>query len=329
MMKIGVVGAGAIGGVLAAYFARAGFTTSVVARGEHLNAIQAQGLAITAPEEQFRVKLPAADNPAAFGPQDVVFIGLKAHQIPAMLPSLKPMIGPDTMVVPAINGVPWWYFFREGGEHDGTHLQSIDPSGTGLRSLDPHHLIGCVVYAAAEVTAPGEIRSNGNRVFQLGEPDGSLSRRLNGLAEVMQRAGHVPKLTERIRDEIWLKLIGNTSFNPIAALTRANLHQICDNPGLIAVIRRVMEEMNQISAAYGIRQLVTIERRLEMARAVGPVKSSMLQDLERGRSMEIEPLIGAVVELAQRVRIAVPNIESLYGMIRELEKNLQHGTRKA
>ena len=323
MRKIGVVGAGAIGGVLAAYFARAGFATSVVARGAHLQAIHAKGIQITAPTEQFSAAVHASDDPAAFGVQDVLFIGLKAHQIPAMLPRLLPMIGPQTLVVPAINGIPWWYFYCEGGSHAGTHIDCIDRGGAAMQQLDSRHLVGCVVYAAAEVVAPGEIRSNGNRLFHLGEPDGSLSPRLRALGEAMTRAGHTPKLTQRIRDEIWVKLIGNTSFNPIAALTRANLHQICDNPALIALIRSVMEEMNHVCAAYGIPPLVSIDRRLEMARAVGPVKSSMLQDLERGRSMEIEPLVGAVVELAGRVKIAVPNIELLYGMIRELDKNLQ------
>jgi len=318
IMKICVVGAGSIGGLIAAYLKRAGFDTSVVARGEHLRAIQQHGLTVVEPEGRFTVQLPASDDPAAFGVQEIVFIGLKAHQIPDMLPRIKPLIGPHTVVVPAINGLPWWYFFREGGPQDGSAIRCLDPQGNMLAELDSHHIVGCVVHAAAEVSSPGEIRSNGRRTFYLGEPDRSLSRRLNALADAMVRGNLEVHVSEDIRAEVWMKLIGNLTFNPVAALTRANLTQICDNPGLIDYIRRIMEEANRVSDAYGVPQVVTIDKRLEIARGVGPVRSSMLQDIEAGRSMEIEPIIGSVVELARYKNIPTPFMDSLYAMINEL-----------
>lgn len=319
-MNICVVGAGSIGGFIAASLARAGLAVSVVARGAHLQAIQARGLTVTSPSEKFTVQLPASDDPAAFGPQEIVFIGLKAHQIGPMLPKLKPLIAPHTVVVPAINGIPWWYFFREGSELDGTPVRCLDPDGAMLAALDPHHIIGCVVHAAAEVSAPGEIRSNGLRTFYIGEPDHSLSRRLNGLAEAMVRGGLEAHVSENIRADIWMKLIGNLTFNPIAALKRLNLTQICDDPALIAEIRRGMEEADQVSAAYGVPQVMNIDKRLELARGVGPVRSSMLQDLEAGRPMEIEAIVGSVVELAHGKGIPVPTIKSLYERVSELAR---------
>ena len=325
-MKICVVGAGAIGGVLAAHFARAGFETSVVARGPHLAAIRASGLTLITPEGRSNVRVRADDDPAGLAAQsaqpEVVFLALKAHQIPAMLPRLAPLIGPDTVVVPAINGVPWWYFFREGGRFDGEPVRSLDADGTMLRALDPHHIIGCVVHASGEVTAPGEITWNGQKLFVIGEPDGSLTRRLNALAEAMLKSGLAPTVSERIRDDLWMKLIGNASFNPVAALTRARMDAICANPALIAFLRAMMEEMTLVANAYGIRQLVTIDRRLEIAKSIGAVKISMHQDLELGRPMEIDAIIGAFLELARKVGIATPLADALHGMIAELARNL-------
>ncbi len=328
-MKICVVGAGAIGGVLAAHFARAGFETSVVARGPHLAAIRASGLTLITPEGRSNVRVRADDDPAALAAQsaqpEVVFLALKAHQIPAMLPRLAPLIGPDTVVVPAINGVPWWYFFREGGRFDGEPVRSLDADGTMLRALDPHHIIGCVVHASGEVTAPGEITWNGQKLFVIGEPDGSLTRRLNALAEAMLKSGLAPTVSERIRDDLWMKLIGNASFNPVAALTQARMDAICANPALIAFLRAMMEEMTIVANAYGIRQLVTIDRRLEIAKSIGAVKISMHQDLELGRPMEIDAIIGAFLELARKVGVATPLADALHGMIAELARNLPRG----
>lgn len=325
-MKICVVGAGAIGGMLAARFAHAGFETSVIARGAHLAAIRERGLTLVTQEDRFTVQVRAHHDPAALaalaGQQEIIFIALKAHQIPAMLPLLAPLIEPESVVVPAINGVPWWYFFREGGRFDGAPVRTLDPEGAMLQALDPHHIVGCVVHASGEVTAPGEVSWNGQKTFVLGEPDGSLSRRLNALAEAMHKAGLEPKVTERIRDEVWMKLVGNTSFNPVAALTRARMDRICANPDLIALTRVVMGEMMTVSEAYGIRPLVSIDKRLEIAKSIGNVKISMHQDLERGRPMEVEAIVGAFIELARKVDIATPWTNALHGMISELARNL-------
>ena len=325
-LKFCVVGAGAIGGVLAGRLADAGFDTSVLARGPHLHAIRERGLTLKAPDGTITVKVRASDDPAALaaetGPQDVIFIALKAHQIPEMLPRLAPLIEPETLVVPAINGVPWWYFFREGGRFDGQPVRTLDPHGAMLGALDPHHILGCVVHASGEVTAPGEITWNGQKLFVLGEPDGSLSRRLNGLADAMHRAGLEPRISERIRDDVWMKMIGNTSFNPVAALTRARMDRICANPDLIAFIRTVMEEMTRVADAYGIRQLVGIDKRLEIAKSIGPVKISMHQDLELGRAMEVDAIVAAFLELARKVEVPAPRTAALYGMLAELARSV-------
>ncbi len=321
-MKICVVGAGAIGGILAARFAHAGFDTSVVARGTHLAAMRAHGLTLKTRDGSITAPVRAHDDPAALaaeaGTQDVIFIGLKAHQIPAMLPLLAPLIGAETIVVPAINGVPWWYFFREGGRFDGERVRCLDADGAMQRALDLHHVVGCVVHASGEVTAPGEVSWNGQKLFVIGEPDGSLSRRLNALAEAMVQAGLEPRVSERIRDEVWMKLIGNTAFNPVAALTRARMNQICANPELIAFLRAALDEMTGVAEAYGIRQLVTIERRLEIAKSIGAVKISMHQDLELGRPMEITAIVTAYLELASKAGIASPLISGVHGMISTL-----------
>ena len=321
-MKICVVGAGAIGGVLAGRFAHAGFDTSVIARGAHLQSMRARGLTLKTREGSITVPVRAHDDPAALaaetGTQEVIFIALKAHQIAAMLPQLQPLIALDTVVVPAINGVPWWYFFREGGRFDGEQVQCLDAGGAMQRALDPHRIIGCAVHASGEVTAPGEVSWNGQKLFVIGEPDGSLSRRLNAVAEAMQKAGFEPRVSERIRDEVWMKLIGNAPFNPVAALTRARMDAICANPELIAFLRSAMEEMTRVADAYGIRQLVTIDRRLDIAKSIGPVKISMHQDLELGRPMEITAIVTAYLELAAKAGIASPLLSGLHGMISAL-----------
>lgn len=325
-MKICVVGAGAIGGVLAARFAHAGFETSVIARGAQLAAIRERGLTLVTKEDRITVRVNAHEDPAALaaeaGQQEIIFIALKAHQIPAMLPRLAPLIEPESVVVPAINGVPWWYFFREGGRFDGEPVRTLDPDGAMLRTLDPHRIIGCVVHASGEVTAPGEITWNGQKLFVIGEPDGSLSRRLNALAEALLTSGLEARVSERIRDEVWMKLIGNATFNPLAALTRARMDVICANPALIGFVRAVMEEITIAANAYGIRQLVTIERRLEIAKSIGPVKVSMHQDLELGRPMEVDAIIGAALELARKVNTATPLTAALHGMITELARSV-------
>ena len=324
-MKICVVGAGAIGGVIAVYLARGGHEVSVVARGAHLMTIRAQGLTLMRGDERSTQPVAAAaDDPGAFGTQDSVFIALKAHDIPAMLPRLAPMIGPETMVIPAINGLPWWYFHRAGGRFDGSAIECIDPGGAMLRALDPARIVGCMVMLAADMPEPGLVRQTSPAAnFVIGEPDGGPHERTAALARVMTEAGMKVEVSADIRAAIWMKLLGNLAFNPVTALARARIDQIFAQPRLVDLIRNLMTETMAVGAAYGIEFPITIEQRLAMARKLGAFKSSMLQDVERGRPIEVEAILGAVVELAGRVGIATPTIEAVYALATGLDAALR------
>ena len=320
-MKVCIVGAGAIGGVLGAKLAAAGHEVSLVARGEHLAAIRAKGLALKDAEDTRTFRLAAAETPRDFGPQDAVVIALKAHAIGPMLPGLAPLLRSDTPVVTAINGIPWWYFAREGGRFDGLAVACLDPDAAMLRALDPKHLVGCVVHAAAEVVAPGVVHHTSGRDFILGEIDGSTTPRLQAIAGAVEAAGLHAPVSRRIRDDIWTKLIGNASYNPIAALTGALMSDINANPGLLDLIRRMMIEAMQVAAALGARITVTIEERLGLARKLGSARISMLQDLERGRPLEIDAIVGAVGELGRRAGVPTPTIDGMEALIRERVKH--------
>jgi 2-dehydropantoate 2-reductase len=320
-VKVCIVGAGAIGGVLGAKLAAAGHGVCLVARGEHLAAIRARGLAFQDAQGICTLNLPASDAPGDFGPQDAVFIALKAYAIGPMLPRLAPLLAPDTAVVTAINGIPWWYFAREGGRFDGSPVECLDPDGAMLRALDPRHLVGCVVHAAAEVIAPGVVHHTGGRDFILGEIDGSTTPRLQAIAGALEAAGLRAPVSRRIRDDVWTKLIGNTSYNPVAALTGALMSEINANAGLLELIRRMMIEAMQVAAALGARITVTVEERLALARKLGSAKISMLQDLERGRPLEIDAIVGAVCELGRRAGVPTPTIDGMEALLRERVKH--------
>jgi 2-dehydropantoate 2-reductase len=316
-LRVCIVGAGAIGGLMGARLARAGHTVTTVARGAHLAAIRAQGLAVREGTERWVQPLEAADDPAAFGPQDVVVVALKAYAIGPMLPRLAPLLAADTAVVTAINGVPWWYFLREGGRFDGSRIECLDPDGAMAAALHPRHLVGCVVHASGEVVGPGEIHHTSGETFILGEIDGLMTPRLETLGDAMRAAGFSPVLSPRIRDDIWTKLIGNLSYNPVAALTGALMGEINDNPGLIALIRQMMVEGMAVGHAYGVRFTITLEERFALARRLGSAKISMLQDIERGRPLELDAIIGAVTELGRRAGVATPAIDGIEALIRE------------
>ena len=322
-MKVVVVGAGAVGGTLAARLGSAGHTVGVVARGEHLNALQGNGLALETPTEKLQVPVEAHAEPEAFGPQDLVVIGLKAHQIGSMLPRLRGMIGPQTMVLPMINGVPWWYGYADGDAPQVSQpLRSLDPEGRMFADLDPHHIIGCVVHASAEVVAPGVIRGNGQYTYVIGEPSHQLTARVEALGEALHAAGCQPQVTPRIRDAIWMKLVGNATFNPVAGLTRLRMNDICDDPELIGMIRTGMEEVMALARAMGCDPLVSIEKRLEIARGIGPVVISTLQDVLRARPLEIDGLLRAPLELAQRVQVPMPTLQLLTTLLSGLDRGV-------
>ncbi len=321
-MKICIVGAGAIGGLTGAWFARAGHEVGLVARGAHLDRLRRDGLTLVSEgrRETFRVR--ASAEPADFGVHDAVFICLKAYSIAAMLPRLKAMVGPETMVVPAINGLPWWYFYREGGRFDGATIDCLDPRREMFAALDPKHIIGCVVHGAAEVTESGVISHTGGNRFVVGEPDRSASARVQRLAAAMNAAGFETPVAQDIRVEVWTKLVGNLSYNPVAALTLAHMQEINRNAGLLVLIRALIVESMRVAEAYGVRLPMTVEERIGITKKLGNSKISMHQDIDKRRPLEVDAIVGTVVELARKVGIATPMIDLVQALIAERASHL-------
>ena len=321
-MKICIVGAGAIGGLIGAWFARAGHEVSLIARGAHLDALRRNGLTLIAQEKREVFALRASGEPADFGVQDAVFICLKAYSIAAMLPRLKTLVGADTMVIPAINGLPWWYFFKEGGRLDGTTVDCLDPAGELFAALDPKHILGCVVHGAAEVREPGVVKHTAGRLFIIGEPDRTRSARAERLAAAMNAASFEARVAPDIRVEIWTKLIGNLSYNPVAALALAHMNDINGNEALLGLIRALMEEAMRVAEAYGVRVPMTVDERIGVAKELAGAKISMHQDVEKRRPLETDAIVGAVMELARKAGIATPMIDAVYALIAERAKHL-------
>jgi 2-dehydropantoate 2-reductase len=316
-MKICIFGAGAIGGYLGAELALAGADVTLIARGPHLQAMKADGLRLKIGGEIKCARVKATDDPAEAGPQDYVVVALKAHSAAQVAESFRPLLGPDTAVVTAQNGIPWWYFYGLPGAHENTRVKAVDPEGKQWDLIGPGRAIGCVVYPACEVSEPGVIEHiEGNR-FTLGEPDGSRSDRVAKLAEALIGAGFVAPVKPKIRNEIWVKLWGNCCFNPIAALTHATLDVIATEPATRALCRAIMEEAKAVSGALGVDTPFPVEKRLDGAAAVGPHKPSMLQDLERGRPMEIDALVTAVQELARLAGVPTPNLDAVLALVQQ------------
>lgn len=315
-MKICIFGAGAIGGYMGAKLAEAGADVSLVARGPHLAAMQANGLTLIEDGQSTTLPVTASDDPEELGPQDYVIITLKAHSVPPVVGRMQPLIGPDTTVVSGVNGVPWWYFHKIGGPLEGTRLHSVDPGDAQWEGFGPDRVLGCVVYPAAEVAEPGVIRHvEGNR-FSLGEPDGSKSDRAQALSKALMAAGLKAPVRPRLRDEIWVKLWGNLSFNPISALTHATLDVLCTDPGTRAVARAMMLEAQTIAEKLGVKFPIDVERRIDGGAAVGAHRTSMLQDLDAGRPMEIDALVGSVQELGCITGTETPTIDTVLALIR-------------
>ena len=323
-MKICIFGAGAIGGLLAARLAEKGADVSLVARGPHLEAIRARGLELRDGERSIITRPKAASDTADLGEQDYVVVTLKAHSVPGALPQMKPLIGCGTAVVMGVNGVPWWYFYKLTGPYEGLQLKSVDPEGRQWREIGPERVIGCVVYPAAEVVEPGVVAlAEGDR-FSLGEPDGSRSERVTKLSEALIAAGFKAPVRPRIRDEIWIKLWGNLSFNPISALTLATLDAIVEDSGTRAVARAMMVEAQAIAERLGVKFPIDVDRRIVGAGAVGAHKTSMLQDVERGRPMEIDALLGAVQELGWITGMPTPTIDTVLALVRLRARQTPH-----
>ena len=322
-MRICVVGAGAIGGLLAARLAHAGEEVSVIARGPHLKAIEANGLQLIEEDgSRFAAPVRAMQSIAAAGPQDVVILGMKAHQVGAVIDELPALFTPTTMVVTAQNGIPWWYFHKLGGPFEGRVVESVDPGGRIAAVLPAERVIATVVYPASEIIEPGVIKLiEGNR-FSLAEIDNSKSERVAALSEVLTKAGFKAPVVSDIRAEIWTKLWGNMSFNPISALTHATLGSICRFPLTRKLAGDMMREAQAVGEALGIRFRIPIEKRIAGAEAVGEHKTSMLQDVEAGRVMEVEALIGSVVELGEVVGVPTPTISAIHACTRLLAETL-------
>ncbi len=316
-MRICIYGAGAIGGFLGAKLAAAGAEVSLVARGPHLAAMQARGLRLIEAGREATLPVRAAADPAELGPQDAVIVALKAHSAPAAAPAMRALFHQGTTVVWAVNGLPWWYFHRHGGPHEGRRIAAVDPGGVLWEGIGPERVLGCVVYPAVEVAEPGVVRHvEGNR-FSLGEPSGEKSERAERLAGALAAAGLRAPVRPRIRDEIWVKLWGNLSFNPISALTHATLDILCTDPGTRAVARAMMREAQAIAEGLGVRFPVDVERRIDGGAAVGAHRTSMLQDLLAGRPMEIDALVTAVQELGRLTGTPTPTIDIVLALVRQ------------
>ncbi len=317
MTRICIYGAGAIGGLIAAKLQASGEAeVSCIARGPHLDAMRAHGLRLQSDDGELSLRITCTDKPAGLGPQDFVINALKAPSAARAAPDFEPLLGPNTAVVTAQNGVPWWYFYAYGDRFNGTQLSSTDPDGLQWRHIGPERAIGCVVYPAAEVTAPGVIKHvYGNRLT-LGEPSGEKSERIVLLSELLTKAGFKAPVSQRIRQEIWMKLWGNLSFNPVSVLTQATLAQLAADKDVRAILAAMMEEARAVAETFGIRFPVTIERRIEQGGQVGDHKTSMLQDLELGRQLEIGVMVDAVQEIAVLVGVPTPTIDLIGSLTR-------------
>lgn len=317
-MKVCIFGAGAIGGYVAVEMALAGFDVCAVARGPHLEAIQKNGLKLIIEGEEKVAHIPASDNPADFGHQDFIICALKAHQAAESAEAFKPLLGPDTAVVTAMNGIPWWYFYKNGGDFEGRTLESVDPGGKQWNLIGPERAIGAVVDPACEVVEPGVIEHHELKRFTLGEPDGSQSDRVTAISDALERSGFDAPVRDNIRFNVWLKLWGNVCFNPVSTLTHATLDRMTSEPALRALCTTMMYEAKAVNEALGLDiPEEFIERRLKAAGAIKGHKMSMLQDLERGRSLEIDALVTAVQELGRLTGVATPTIDTVLALVQE------------
>ena len=325
-MRICVYGAGAIGGYLGALLERAGSAeVTLIARGPHLQAMQEHGLTLRMAGEEIVTHSRCVEEPAEAGEQDFVVIALKSHSVPAILDRIDPLLGPDTAIVTALNGIPWWYFHASGPPHEGRHLDSVDPGGRQWAAFGPRRAIGCAPWPSCEVVEPGVVQHEFGDRMALGEPDGTSTERLEALSAAFREAGLRAPAVRDIRAEIWVKLLGNLAFNPISALTGATLVGIAEDAELRGVVAAMMEEGRSVAAALDVRIAMSTEKRIDAAAEVGPHKTSMLQDLERGRPLEIEALVGSVAELGRLTGVATPTIDTVYALITQRAREAAGG----
>jgi 2-dehydropantoate 2-reductase len=322
-MRICVVGAGAIGGLIAVRLSELGEDVTAIARGAHLAAVRDHGMKLLMDGVEHVARVRATDRLADAGPQDLVVLALKAHQLAPVAPDVRALLGPETVLVTAQNGIPWWYFVGHGGPYEGTRLESVDPGGTIAAHLDATRVIGSIIYPASEIVAPGVIRHiEGNRI-SFGELDGKETDRVRRLVELFRRAGFKTRAASDLRSEIWLKLWGNLTFNPVSALTHATLVDLCRFPPSRALAASMMREAQEIAEKLGVSFPVSIEKRIAGAESVGAHKTSMLQDVESGKPLEIEALLGSVIELGAITGTPTPHLDAVYACASLLAKTLR------
>ena len=320
-MRIVIAGAGAIGGYIGARLARVGADVILFARGPHLRAMQERGLRVTSDEGDFEVRPQVTGDLATVGRADVIFLGVKAHSLTGLAPQLPPLFGPDTFVVSTQNGVPWWYFQHIGSELEGLRLERVDPGGVIADAIEPRRVVGSLAYFATDIAEPGVIHhTEGNRI-SFGEPNGTRSDRTRALAEVLIGAGFRCPVSVRFRHEIWVKLLGNVAFNPVSALTGGTLEELVRHPDTGRLVRELMVETEAVAGKLGIELPISIDQRMAGAEKVGAHKTSMLQDYEAGRPMELEAVVGAVVELGERLGVAMPATRAVYACARLLDEH--------
>jgi 2-dehydropantoate 2-reductase len=311
-VKVAVAGAGAIGAYVGAALCRGGADVHLIARGEHLAAMRRDGVTVLSPRGDFRAHPHATSDPGEIGPVDIVFLGLKAYSYAGVGPLLEPLLRPDTGVVAAQNGIPWWYFYGLPGPYEGRRVEAVDPGGAVSAVIPPAQAIGCVVYSSTEIEAPGVIRHVEGTRYSIGEPDGTISRRCAEFSQAMVAGGLKCPVVTDLRSDIWLKLMGNVAFNPISALTRATMVEICQNPHTRQIVTQLMEETLDIAARVGSKPDISIEKRLRGAENVGHHKTSMLQDLEAGKQLEMDAIVTAVVEMADLTGAAAPTLRTVH-----------------
>ena len=325
-MRFAVYGAGAIGAYMGAKLSAAGEDVALIARGPHLEAIRENGVRIRSSDGDFDARLMATNDPNEIGTVDVVVLAVKAHGLTAIAPLLSPMLGPNTIVLPAQNGIPWWYFQGHGGRWEGTQLESVDPGGIITKHIATERIVGCVVYPAATIVEPGIIHHEEGNRFSIGELDGSSSLRCKELAAAIGSSGLRAPVRSNIRQEIWVKLLGNLAFNPVSALTKASMVEIAMDPDARSVVQTMMEEAYAVAEALGVEIPISIEQRLAGAQIVGEHKTSMLQDVEAAKPIEIDGLVGSVLELGSLLGIPMPYTNTVYACTKLLAQKMIVGT---
>lgn len=324
-MRVAVLGAGAIGAYVGAALHRGGSDVHLIARGDHLKAIRENGVQVLSPRGDFVARTPATDDPSEVGPVDYVFLGLKANSYASCGPLIAPLMHERTTIIAAQNGIPWWYFHRLAGPYEGRRIESVDPGGAVTRTLPLERAVGCVVYCSTEVEGPGVIRHLEGTRFSIGEPDGSMSERCLTFSEAMIAGGLKCPVQDDIREDIWIKLLGNAAFNPISALSRATMVEIATHPGTRATIRLMMEETLEIAAKVGCHPDISVDKRIDGAERVGEHKTSMLQDLERDKPLELDVILAALIELADLTGTQAATLRAVHAVTDLLSTKVGNG----